>query len=192
MNIILGTLGANITLGLISSVTSTANGVFTLCSNIINNTTNGAAEVKAMIKDLDLAYKVKSAQYFLCELKISDQSPYTILYSIQAIRDVIHEISEELEKIHYRLQYNDNLWFGSTIRCYRFHNCNDRLKASLNTLKDRRSALMELMRIESMLIKQPALENDMSDDVLQVEDIDSAASVNNRMALVKKLDYINR
>ena len=38
------------------------------------------------------------------------------------------KISEELIKIHYRLQYNDTIWFGPSVRAYSFHNCiNSRL-----------------------------------------------------------------
>jgi hypothetical protein len=192
MNFILGALGANITLGLVSSITSTANGVYTLSSNIVNSTSSGANEVKQIIKDLDLEFKIKNTQYFLCELKITKNSPYTILYCVQSIRDAINDISKELETIHYRLQYNDNLWFGSAVRSYRFHNCKTRIQSTLNNLEVRRETLLELMGIETLLVKNPSLENDMSDIVLQIDDIDQIASANVRRELVRKIDYINK
>lgn len=196
MNILLGALGANLTLGVIATVTSTiktANGVFTLSKNIVNSTTSGANEVRQIIKDLDLEFKIKTTQYFLCELKISKDSPYTILYCIQAIRDAINDIAEELEKIHYRLQYNDNVWFGTTIRAYKFDNCKGRIQASLNNLDKRRQTLLELMGMENnMMVRNPILEDDMADVILQLEDIDPQAATNVRREIVKKLDYINR
>lgn len=192
MNFILGALGANLTLGLVSSITSTANGVYTLSSTVVKSTANGASEVKQIIRDLDLEFKIKNTQYFLCELKITKDSPYTVLHCIQSIRDAIKDISDELETIHFRLQYNDNLWLGSTVRCYKFHNCKARIQSSLTNLEARRSTLLELMGIENMLIKNPVLENDMADIILQIEDIDPTVSANVRNDILKKLDYINK
>ena len=192
MNIILGALGANLTFGVIQTVTSTANGVFTLSKNIVNSTSSGAAEVKQIIKDLDLEFKIKMTQYFLCELVISKDSPYTILYCVQSIRDAINDISEELEKIHYRMQYNDNVWLGTTIRSYKFDNCKGRIQTSLNNLEARKATLLELMGIENIMVKNPVLENDLSDMILQVDDIDPQAAANVRREIIKKIDYIKK
>ena len=122
MNYIIGAIGANLTLGLVSGVTSAANGVYTLSSTILQSTSSGAEEVKLIIRETDLEVKIKTTQLILCELKISEQSPNTVRYCVQAIRDAIKEIAEELDQIHYRMQYNSNLWVGSSVRAFKFHN----------------------------------------------------------------------
>jgi hypothetical protein len=71
----------------------------------------------------------------------------TYCFCITSIQESIKEISDEMEKIHYRMQYNDNLWFGSSIRAYKFHNSKIRLNTKLNNLEGRWKLLMSLMCI---------------------------------------------
>ena len=68
MNFAIGLIGANITLGLISGISATANSIFNLISNIKERTTNGVNEIKQMIQKSDLENKIKITQFFLCEL----------------------------------------------------------------------------------------------------------------------------
>lgn len=60
------------------------------------------------------------------------------------------------------MQYNDNLWFGSTIRAYKFYNCSDRLYSKLKNLESRRKSLINLLSIESKMHKNNLLKNDVS------------------------------
>ena len=50
MNFLIAGLGANVTLGLISGVTSATNGVYTLANRISLSTSTGANEIKQTIK----------------------------------------------------------------------------------------------------------------------------------------------
>jgi len=192
MNFILGAIGANLTLTLIGGVSTAANGVYDLTAKLLNSTSNGAADVKNMIKETDLEVKIKTTQLLLCELKITKESPYTLLYVVESIRDAIKDIEDELDKIYYRMQYNDNLWFGSVIRAYKFHNCGERLHAKLKNLESRRKTLIELMTIETKMNKNNLLENDVSDSILQIDDIDPKVAERVRLELHKKLEFINK
>jgi len=192
MNIILGAIGAHLTMGLLSAITTAANGVYDLTARIRASTSSGSVEVKKIIKDTDLEVKIKTTQLLLCEIRITKESPYTILYVVESIRDSIKDISDELDSIYYRMQYNDNLWFGSMIRAYKFHNCVDRLNSKLKNLESRRKSLLELMSIENKMVKNALLENDVSDSILQVDDIDPKVAERSRHELHKKLEYINK
>ncbi|VBB18608.1 hypothetical protein YASMINEVIRUS_1071 [Yasminevirus sp. GU-2018] len=192
MNFLIGAIGANLTLGLVSGVTSAVNGVYTLSSNIMQSTSSGANEVKQIIKETDLEVKVKTAQLMLCELKIDDDTPYTVKYCVQTIRDAIKDIGDELEKIYYRMQYNDNLWVGSTVRSYKFHNCRARLHASLKNLESRCDTLMRVTKLNKVLVKNENLTKEMTQSVLQVDDIDPLAAERVRGEIHKKLMYINK
>ena len=167
MNLLIGAIGANLTFGVVSGVTTAVNGVYTLSSNIMHSTASGANGVKHIIKETDLDVKVKTAQLMLCELTINESTPYTIRYTIQTIRDAIKDIGSELEKIYYRMQYNDNLWFGVTIRSYRFHNCGTRLHSLLKNLESRCDTLLMLVKLNNVLIKNEDNTKEMTSKLLQ-------------------------
>lgn len=192
MNFILGAIGANFTLTLVSGISSAANGVYDLASKVVNSASTGSAEVKIIIKETDLEVKIKTIQLMMCELKITKDTPYTVLYVIESIRDAIKDIEDELDLIYYRMQYNDNLWIGSTVRAYKFHKCGERLHAKLKNLESRRSTLVELMSIEAKMNKNKLLENDVSDSILQIDDIDPKIAERIRLELHKKLEFINK
>lgn len=190
MNIVLGALGANITLGLISSITSTANGVYTLSSNISRSALCGADEIRQFIKETDLEVKIRTTQFFLCELNLSDDIPNTIIYCIKSIRDTIQEISDELEVIHYRMKYNDNLWIGSYIRAYKFHNCKNRIMSSLKNLESRKEELLKCMRLKNILLKNDSLKNELNTiGTINIKHIDIDINMKN---FHKNIEYINK
>lgn len=192
MNFLIGAIGAHLTLGLVTSVTSSINGVYTLSSNIVNSTSSGAKEIKQIIVETDLEVKINHVHMFLKELKLTSSTPYNIQYYLHAINDAINDIAQELEKIHYRMQYNDNLWIGSSVRSYKFHNCKIRLQSKLKHLEDRLNTLISLLSIQDKMIKNPELEKDMSQSILQVAEIDSQIGKKAREAIHDRLDFINK
>lgn len=157
MNFLLGTLGANLTLSLISKVTGTINSVFTLSSNILKSNAVNTFEAKQMISDIDLEVKIKTTQLLLSELKIDDQSPNTIRYCILSIKDAVKDIADELDTVYFRIQYNNNLLFCSRLRSYKFHNCRERLVSKLKTLESRNQTLISIMSIQPMMYKNLTL-----------------------------------
>jgi hypothetical protein len=190
MNFLIGAIGAHVTLSLLSGITSTANGIYSLSTNIKNATSIGAKEVKQIIKETDLEVNIKTIQFLLCEIKLTENSPYTLQYCIQSIRDCIKDISEELEKIHYRMQYNDNLWYGQSLRSYKFHNCRERLDSHIKNLKSRRKALIEILKIENTLYKNNDLETSLNQSVVLVDKIDVKSAEIIRKDLQKKLEFM--
>ena len=174
MNFVIGVIGANLTLGVISGITGTANSIYTLSSTILQTTANGANEIKQIIRETDLEIKIKTTQLLLCELKINENSPNTVIYCIQAIKDAIREIADELDKIYYRMQYNNSLLFGATIRAYKFHNCKSRLHAKLKNLESRNQSLISIMTIQNLMYKNDLFteQDKINNTMLQLEHID--------------------
>lgn len=195
MNFIIGAIGANLTLSLISGITNAANGVYTLSSTILHSTANGAEAVKQIIRETDLEVKIKTTQLMLCELNINEKSPNTVRYCVQAIRDSIKEIADELDQIHYRMQYNSNLWVGSTIRSFKFHNNKCRLHEKLKNLESRVSALTSVMSLQSLMYKNDSLAKEMGsmdDSLLQIDQVDPNAAAMIRADLHKKLEFMRQ
>ena len=193
MNFVIGAIGANFTLGLISGVTSAANGVYTLSSTILHSTSSGAEEIKQIIRETDLEVKIKTTQLLLCELKISDKSPNTVKYCVHAIHDAIREIADELDQVYYRMQYNSNLWVGSTVRAFKFHNNKSRLHAKLKNLESRTQTLTSIMNLQPLMYKNNNLDKEMSimnDSLLQTDEVDPNSTAMVRAELHKKLEFM--
>jgi hypothetical protein len=166
MNIIISVLSANVLIGIISGITTTINGIYTINDVIKNNTATGAKEVEQIMKELDIEVKLKIIQLFLNELKITDETSYTIKYCIYEIKKIITSIETEIKTIHERLKYNNSLWFGVTIRSYKFHNCKIRIESHLKNLEQRYHLLVSLLTVSSKIIKNDNVKNDMTDSFL--------------------------
>ena len=148
MNFIIGAVGTNLTIGALSGLASTTNGIYTMLANIVKSTADGADDVRQVVTDMDLEVKIKTVELLLGEIQITDNSPNAIKYCVKAIKDAINDISNELNTINYRMQYNNRIWIGTTIRCYKFHNCHARLRAKLKIMESRYHTLLGLLSID--------------------------------------------
>lgn len=157
MNIILSVISANVIVGIISGITTTINGVYTIKDVIKSNTTTGSKEVEQIMKDIDIEVKLKIIQLFLSELKITDSTPNTIVYCMNEIKNIIMDIEKELNIINERLRYNRCLWIGSAIRAYKFHNCKTRLENYFKNLDQRYQLLISILSIEKQVVKNNIL-----------------------------------
>ena len=157
MNIILSVISANVIVGIISGITTTINGVYTIKDVIKSNTTTGSKEVEQIMKDIDIEVKLKILQLFLSELKITDSTPNTIVYCMNEIKNIITDIEKELNIINERLRYNRCLWIGSAIRAYKFHNCKTRLENYFKNLDQRYQLLISILSIEKQVVKNNIL-----------------------------------
>lgn len=193
MNIVIGALGANLTLGLISGVSGTAKSVYDLIFTIKNRTNNGAEEIKQMIQEIDLEGKIKTTQLFLSEIKIDNDTPYTVIYCADRINDAIASIVDELNKIYQRMQYNNNIWIGSSVRAYKFHNCALRIKARLDVLDERKRSLIDILLVQDKMYKNDKIKDQIGQLTYQIQsndqnNINAAAMI--RGELHKKIEYI--
>lgn len=151
MNYIIATIGANITLGIITSVAAATNSAYSLANNISSTASTGSESIKLYIHTSDLENKIRFVQFLLHELKIDNNTPVTIKYCIYTIYDAINNICNELGKIKYRMEYNNNLIFGRYIRSYKFDNCQKRLDGHIKTLDKRYDALLNILKVQDKL-----------------------------------------
>jgi hypothetical protein len=194
MNIVIGALGANLTLGLISGVSSTAKSVYDLIFTIKNRTNNGAEEIKQIIQDIDLEGKIKTTQFFLSEIRIDNDTPYTVIYCADHINDAIMSIVDELNKIYQRMQYNNNIWIGSSVRAYKFHNCTLRIKARLDILEERKKSLIDILSVQHKMYKNDKIKDQIGQLTYQIDSSNDQNNINDaaliRGELHKKIEYI--
>ncbi len=166
MNYVIAIAGMEITLGLISGVTSTTNGVYSLVDRLSHSE---AEDVKHFIKESDMEMTIRVVQCIISEIQIDKYSPVTLNLCIKSIYQSIKDIEAELEKVHYRLQYNDNLWYGKSVRGYGFQNCCKRLKEHLNSLENRKRLLLETLAVKDSLFRNENLENMLTQSVYNLD-----------------------
>lgn len=154
MNFLMTGISTNITMALISTITGTTNGIYTLCTNISHSTQTCANEIKQLLKETDLRTRMVIIQQLLHEIKVDKMSPNTLQQCIKSIKDSIKDISDELEKIQYRMQYNESLRIGSSFRSYGFRNCKHRLIAYVKTLDMRYNMLIDILSIQNKMHKK--------------------------------------
>jgi len=159
MNFLIGAVGANLTVGLVSGLSSLANNVYSLSSTISQNISNGEEEIKKLIRETDLDIKIKTILCILSEIKIDTNSPYTLHFVIQEIKNAIKDIEQELEQIQYRINYNNSLFIGSAFRKYKFYNNYDRLESLIKTLDTRYKMLFEILKIENTMTQNKDITN---------------------------------
>jgi hypothetical protein len=92
------------------------------------------------------------------------------------------------------MQYNSKLWFGTSVRAYRFHNNKIRLQTKLRNLESRTFALASMMQIQSSMYKNKELdaEGKIDDSMMNIDKIDPQIAKMLRSDLHKKVEYVNK
>jgi hypothetical protein len=147
MNFIIPALSANLTLSLISTITSTTNSVYTLSKNVSNTKVKGPEQINLLIEKRDLAVNLDLIKTQLQEIKVDDKTPKTLIKIMKYLSNVIDNIDDELKKINYRIEYNNKLYFANMFREYKFDNCYKRLETNIDILEMRYQKLLNILNV---------------------------------------------
>lgn len=101
----------------ISRVTSSANGIQSMISNIYSYTTY--PNVVNALRRLDIEASIRILDNLICELDVSNKNN-TINECINLLKEIILEIERELGDIHAKLAYNRSIYWLSYVRSYKF------------------------------------------------------------------------
>jgi len=160
MNLLIAGIGANLTFGLLSSITSTTKGIYDMIDYIKHT---GSTDIKKTIEELDLEATIKIIHCTIAEIYIDHDTPSALHVCLKSLIDVIKLIYTELEKINNRIKYNNSLWVGKTFRSYRFANCEKRLRSYMKILESRKKLLIEILGIRGQMIKNQDIYNLLSE-----------------------------
>lgn len=169
MNFFVSSMGSNITISLLSSFASTSKGIYGLIAQMKHS---GKSDIKKVIDDMDLLTTLKIIQCLIMEIDMNKEQPITLQICLKSLIEIIHSIHEELEKINYRLQYNDSLWIGRTIRSYGFNNCEKRLDAYIKKLENRKKLLIDILSVKNHMFRNQHIANTVSDNMPKFIDND--------------------
>lgn len=154
MEYIITSLSITAFMGSVSMITSFANSVYTISDRIISSTDSGVSNIKRLIESSDLRNRIKIIDLFIKELDMGSNCPSSILESIESIKMAIKDIEKELKQIQYRIDYNDNLYFGvGGMRMYKFGNSYKRLESKIKTFNNRYETFKSLYSMRSLLNK---------------------------------------
>jgi len=145
MNILIGTIGANLTLGVISGLTTTITSLYTLSSALYRNTSNeNIDDIVDIINKSDIENDINIVKNVIEKI---DKHNETIDLCIKNLNEIMTEIKDELEKIHYRIKYNEKLWIKNSLTKYDFTNSKKRLLGHIDVFNHRYKKLLEILSV---------------------------------------------
>lgn len=127
----------------VCKVSSSANGIYALISNI--SSFSNSSDIVNEIKELDIEISVKILVKMLKELNIQNKTG-TFEESYNSLRECLQNIENELGEIHHKLAFNSSLRLLSYFRKYKFHNSINRLKILKKQLDNRTNMFFNILR----------------------------------------------
>lgn len=129
-------------------VSSSAQGIYSLMSNISSFTTY--PNVIIALKSLDLEASIRVLEKCLKELNIKNKTK-TIEESINSLKECIIEIEKELSIIHEKLSYNSTIKYISFLRSYKFTSSIENIKILKNQLDNRTKLFFDILKANTVL-----------------------------------------
>lgn len=145
MNIIIGTIGANLTLGVITGLTTTITSLYTLSKALYKNSSNDKIDdIIDIITKSDIENDINIVKNLI---ETTEKHNDIIDLCIKNLNDVMNQIKDELDKINYRVKYNEKLWIKTSITKYDFTNCKKRLLSYIEVFNHRYKKLLEILSV---------------------------------------------
>jgi hypothetical protein len=136
MDLVIAYNVGGIVFGGIQTIFANLNKIFSFQSQSVN-----ATEMQSWIREMDIQTKIKIIELALKDLQKNknknEDEPESIAFCIASIEEAVCDINAELTKIYARMSYNSRIWFGSSLRAYKFHNCKKRLQTKIQILQNR-------------------------------------------------------
>lgn len=129
-------------------ISSSAQGIYSLMSNISSFTTYPSVIIT--LKSLDLEASIKVLEKCLKELNIKNKTK-TIEESINLLKECIIEIEKELSVIHEKLAYNSTVKYLSFLRTYKFTSSIENIKILKNQLYNRTKLFFDILKANVLL-----------------------------------------
>lgn len=129
-------------------VSSSAQGIYSLMSNISSFTKYPS--VVMALKNLDIEASVKVLEKYLKELNLKNKSS-TIEECINSLKECIMDIEKELSMIHEKLAYNSTIKYLYHFRTYKFVSSIDNLTILKNQLDNRTKLFFKILKSNNLL-----------------------------------------
>lgn len=200
-NPILGTIGINMTLECIKTLSNTTQEIYGFITTI--KTTTKHVNIGSLLMELDLASEILVLESMLKEIDIEKNHTQTLAICLRLLQECLNQIHNLLGEIHKRIEYNTKLWVtGYGVREYKFDDLSNNLKLLTSNLKSRKKNLVDAIKISDFLTPVPCVQDKISeydDELLDVsvvtidkivlyEKNENSKNTKNKTEIVKPID----
>lgn len=147
--LVITSVGINLVATCISSLTSSANGIYTLVNNMSSSVS--IPDITQFLNETDIVEKIKTLECLLNEIDNTKNPTKTLISSINSLGECVKEVEIKLKQVKSRMEYNKSLWLFSSLRSYGFSDIVKSLKILNNTLDQRQKNLFEILKINNYL-----------------------------------------
>jgi hypothetical protein len=141
----------------ISTITSTAKGIYDIFGGISRSRAPGQINVTELVNKLDLITTVKIVESILKELPKDKITSRSLLFSLDSLSNITKKIEYEFYEINEILKYNDSLWIFTSYRSNSCHTNMNKLEDYNKILRYRFKSLIYLLKIKHELVPETIL-----------------------------------
>jgi hypothetical protein len=145
----LGGIGLSLAANCITTLTTSANGIYTLIGNI--SSSGIIPDITRFLNESDIEDQIRTLEFLLKEIDIHKNPTRTLSASLASLQECVSKIEEILHDVKTRMEYNKSLWFLVSIRSYGFSDIVQRLKTLKMTLDNRQNKLIDILKINVFL-----------------------------------------
>jgi hypothetical protein len=162
---IIKSIGLDLTIKCITGLTSSAQGIYNLLTNI--KTSSYSEDISKVLKELDMENDILILESLLKEINIEKHHTKTLALCLESLRECVVSIEKILIEINTRIIYNKSLWIGTSVRSYTFDDIIESLKIFNSNLNNRKKTLFEVIKINQYL--NPYLDINTECDITVIE-----------------------
>lgn len=173
MDIVIGktvvqTIGLDLTLKCISTLTSSAQGIYSLIKSI-NSNASDQPDIQFVIADLDLGMEVKILDALIKDINIETQYTETLALCIESLKECVEQLESELVDVQKKLEWNSSLRIFKYYRSYGFEGKVEKFRLLKSNMNGRKAMLFDVLKINQHLNKKtiapllalPAVHNEL-------------------------------
>ena len=164
---VIRTIGLDLTLKCVSVLTTSAQGIYSLITNIKSTHPLYVEDVSKILKELYLEKYILILESLLKEINIEKHHTKTLALCLESLKTCVLEIENVLGTINNRVIYNKSLWLGKSIRSFGFEDIISSLQLLKKNMDNRTNKLFEVIKINHKL--NPYLDVDSECDISIIE-----------------------
>lgn len=151
--IITKSVGIDFTIKCITTLTTSAQGIYSLVSSISSSSIYASdQDISKFLKELDIHSDISILEILIKEIDIHKHHTQTLSQCLEKLQECVINIENELIEINKRLLYNKSLWIAISMRSYGFQDIIENLKILKVNLKNRKKMLFDVIKINDYLI----------------------------------------
>lgn len=140
-------IGLDLTIRCISTLTTSAQGIFLLCNNINKNN----IDITYFIKKLDIYADINVLEILLKEIDLEKHYSQTLAMCLKNLQECVSDIELQLIFIHNRINYNKSLWYIFQYKSFKFTDIISELEILKKKLDNRKNLLFDILKINQFI-----------------------------------------